>query len=146
MLFIAFITEADVVPQALQVYDADPIEELRARFEVLLRHVLTPRQINMTRLMIEEADTLPTIAKAFYERVMKRGHRHIATTLGRLASEQPDLNLQATEELAAIVTGAIFGELHIRALLGENSALEDNQIKQRIDATLALIFARRRPS
>lgn len=96
----------------------------------------------MTRLMIEEADTLPAMAKAFYERVMKRGHRHIAETLDRLVGAQAARDIGASEQLAAVVTGAVFGELHIRALLGESSAMSEAEIFQRIDIALNLLFAR----
>lgn len=141
-LFIAFVTEADVVPDKLVNCHADPLEELRQRFQILIRHVLSPRQIKMTRLMIEEADTLPAIAKAFYERVMKRGHCQIAATLNKLSLQRPDLSIIASERLAAVVTGAVLGELHIRALLGENSAITDTEISKRVDIALELVFGR----
>lgn len=143
-LFIAFVTEADIAPDKLTNGHSDPLEELRQRFQILIRHVLSPRQIKMTRLMIEEADTLPAIAKAFYERVMKRGHCQIAETLKKLCVQYPDLSIIASERSAAVVTGAVLGELHIRALLGETSAITDTEILQRVDIALELVFGQLR--
>ena len=144
-LFIAFINEAEVVPDALQLRHSDPREELRQRFLILLRHALSPRQIRMTRLMIEEADTFPTMAKAFYDRAMKRGNRYIAETLSRLAAEQPERDSGSAEQLAAIVTGAVFGELYLRALLCENSSMTETEMSRRIDVALGSVFAGSRP-
>lgn len=139
-LFADLISDIDTYPAgALAADPASSLKELRTRLLTLAELALSPRQIEVTRLVISEAGHSPELAEEFHERGIREGRRYLSEALQSFKAANPEAEIDDVERTAVTLFGAIIGDLHFRALLGEEPASR-RVLQSQIDSAIALVF------
>lgn len=145
-LFTDLISDLDTYPtSALEKNPASSGKELRHRLLTLAELALSRRQIEMTRLVISEARHTRELAEAFHEQGIKKGRRYLTQTLQSFKDANPDIEIHDVEWTAVALFGAIIGNLHFRALLGE-APVSHRVLQSQIDAAIELVLPNLRKS
>jgi AcrR family transcriptional regulator len=128
-LFRALVQSHDLVETWTQ-----PAEQadLRAILLRLASFILSPRQLNLTRLVISEARKSPDLAELFYRECIDKAQQMAGE---RLRSIAPDGTAAAQAGLMAdMILGATLGQLHLQALiLDVDRETLRKQLRERID-------------
>ncbi|MCC7250765.1 TetR/AcrR family transcriptional regulator [Hyphomicrobium sp.] len=139
-LFAALISFVEPYPaEALAENRPNSHEELRSRLLTLAEHALLRRHVEMTRLVIAEARHCPELAEEFHERAMRKGKKYLADTLKSFKDDNPGFAFQDIERTSVALFGAIIGDLHLRALLGEAPASR-RVLKSHIESAIELVL------
>lgn len=118
-LFTSLIHDIDGFASDLRFDPANSQKELRARLLKLAEVALSKRQVEVTRLVIAEARHCPELAEEFHAKAMRKGRAYLANALASFAEANPAIVIHDVENTAVTLFGAIIGDLHFRALLGE---------------------------
>lgn len=145
-LFTDLISDLDTYPASALTKDpASSLEELRARLLTLAELALSRGQIEMIRLVISEARHNPELAETFHEKGIKKGRRYLTESLQSFKNANPDIEIHDVEWTAVTLFGAIIGNLHFRALLGE-PPVSRRVLQSQIDAAIELVLPNLRKS
>lgn len=110
----------------------------------LTRHLQTLAEraqlhVEMTRLVISEAKHCPELAAIFRERAIRQGKRFFTDAVRSFQAAHNRHVSKDVEHTAAMLFGAIIGDLHLRVLLGEKP-LSRNKLQKHIDSAIKLIL------
>ena len=139
-LFTALIGDIDLYPST-RMHDtrADSREALRKRLLTLAELALGRRQVEMTRLVISEARHCPELTEEFHARAIRKGKDYLAHALRSYSESNPRNAIVDVESTAVALFGAVIGDLHLRALLGDEP-LSRRQLQRHIDSAMDLIL------
>jgi AcrR family transcriptional regulator len=139
-LFTALINVLDVYPtEALQPNPANSRKELRARLLSLAELALSRRQVEMTRLVISEARHCLELADEFHTKGVEKGRAYLVNALRSFQDANPRLEIPDIENTAITLFAAVIGDLHFRALLGEEPASR-RKLEAHIDKAMDLVL------
>lgn len=119
-LFVALVEESVPPPP-----DFDPSttrgleEELIELMEDVAGRALSPRQIAMTRLVIEETREAPELRRDFHERGVARGRAFLAERIERLAAKHGVDFGRDSLQVSDTLFGAVIGGAMVHALIGD---------------------------
>ena len=143
-LFAGLIADPPA-PPAGRAGPAGPPESLEAEFRALLGamtdFVLSPRQINLSRLVISEARKHPELAERFYATCVGSAVGSLTQTFVRRAAPlaPPGVDLA---RLADLIIGATLGPLPLRALmLNLDPETLREELRERMESALAVLRA-----
>lgn len=139
-LFTALINVVEIYPAAALENDpASSRKEFRARLLALAEIAMSRRQLEMTRLVISEARHCPELAEAFHAKAMNSGRAYLVHALQTFADANPEIAIPDIEGTAVTLFAAILGDIHFRALLGENVASR-RKLEAHIDSAINLVL------
>lgn len=139
-LFTALTNVIEIYPAA--ALDPDPAnsrKEFRARLLALAELAMSRRQVEMTRLVISEARHCPELAEEFHAKAMHQGRAYLVNALQTFADANPEIEIPDIEGTAVTLFAAILGDMHFRALLGENVASR-RKLEAHIDKAINLVL------
>ncbi len=120
--------------------DLPPLEALRLTLHNLVRFVLSPRQVLVTRLLIAAGNSEQGMASTFRDNVISRTMTHLAGLLSAIAAEGQH-EQDRLEALAKQLVGCAMGDLHVLALVGVPVGAIDRQIEAQVELAIALVPA-----
>lgn len=132
-------------PDAAGEPPSGPPESLEAEFRAVVSamtdFVLSPRQLNLTRLVISEAGKHPELAERFYATCVDCGVTELTQSFLRRVAPLAPPGVDIAR-LADLVIGATLGPLPIRALMLnlDPDTLRD-ELRERMDSALAVLRA-----
>lgn len=139
-LFTALTNVIEIYPaDALDPDPANSRKELRARLLSLAEVALSKRQVEMTRLVISEARHCPELAEEFHAKAMQKGRAYLVNALQTFADANPEIAIPDIEATAITLFAAILGDMHFRALLGEN-VVSRRKLEAHIDNAMNLVL------
>jgi len=118
-----------------------PLEALHLTLHNLVRFVLSPRQILVTRLLIAAGNSEQGMAMTFRDNVISRTMMHLAGLLSDIAGEQQHHSREQLEGMAKQLVGCAMGDLHVLGLVGLPVATIDAQIEAQVRMAVALVPA-----
>jgi AcrR family transcriptional regulator len=142
-LFSALIGDAGEFLQSNTISTRDPakiLQELRRRLLATAEFALSPRQIEITRLVISEAHHWPELAEEFHVRGLSRGLAFIAECLEHLRNANPDVDILDVQQTAAALCGAAIGDFHFRILLEKGLIYPRDQLLAQVDIALKIVL------
>jgi AcrR family transcriptional regulator len=139
-VFTALIHDIDGYPNGALTFDpANSRKELKARLLKLAQVALSRRQVEVTRLVISEARHCPELAVEFHAKAMQKGRAYLAGALQSFVDANPSIVIEDIETTAVTLFGAILGDLHFCALLGERP-VGGKKLEVHIDSCLDLVL------
>jgi AcrR family transcriptional regulator len=141
-LFIALIDSHDnprLSWDERELADLDASQLMRLLLGELARFVLSPRQINLSRLVISEATKNPELARRFYQDCVVRTRDFVTAQVAR----NPIVPVVSGIDPLAIAdtfVGGTLGSLQLKALMLDMSAEAiEAELEERMSATLAVL-------
>jgi TetR/AcrR family transcriptional repressor of mexJK operon len=147
-LFGALISESGDFLQSKAIRTQDPariLAELRRRLLELAAFALSPRQVEITRLVISEAHHWPELAEEFHARGVTRGVHFIAECLEHLRTADPAVDIPDIEQTAVALCGAAIGDFHFRVLLDQGITYPRSKLLAQVDIALKIVSSSNRP-
>lgn len=139
-LFTALISDIDLYPaDALHDDRTNSREALRKRLLTIAELALSKRQLEVTRLVISEARHYPELADEFHAKGIQKGKAYLVGALQSFQDANPTLAIPNIESTAITLFGAIIGDLHFRALLGE-APVSRRKLQAHIDTSMDLVL------
>ncbi|MBI1650863.1 TetR/AcrR family transcriptional regulator [Hyphomicrobium sulfonivorans] len=137
-IFSALISFVELYPEgALVAKNAATRADLTHHLQTIAERAQL--HVEMTRLVISEARHCPELAAVFRERTIRQGKRFFTDAVRAFQTSHNQNVSKDVEDTAAMLFGAIVGDLHLRALLGERP-LSRNKLQKHIDNALRLIL------
>jgi AcrR family transcriptional regulator len=142
-LFGALISDAGEFLKSATISTQNPaqiIAELRRRLLEMAAFALSPRQVEITRLVISEAHHWPELAEEFHARGVTRGVSFIAECLDHLRNADPGIAIQDVQQTAVALCGAAIGDFHFRVLLEKGLTYPRDQLLAQVDIALRIVL------
>jgi len=121
--------------------DLPPLEALHLTLHHLVRFVLSPRQILVTRLLIAAGNSEQGMATTFRDNVISRTMTHLSGLLAEIALDRQSHDSERLEGVAKQLVGCAMGDLHVLGLVGVPIATIDAQIEAQVRMAVALVPA-----
>ncbi len=121
--------------------DLPPLEALHLTLHHLVRFVLSPRQILVTRLLIAAGNSEQGMATTFRDNVISRTMTHLSGLLADIAGDEHRHDRERLEGMAKQLVGCAMGDLHVLGLVGVPVATIDAQIEAQVRMAIALVPA-----
>lgn len=142
-IFGALVGDAGEFPKSHAIGPQDPaqiIAELRRRLLELASFALSPRQVEITRLVISEAHHWPELAEEFHARGVTRGVSFIAECLEKLRDARRDIDVPDVHQTAVALCGAAIGDFHFRVLLENGLIYPRDKLLAQVDLALKIVL------
>lgn len=142
-LFDVLADDEETYMQAMDLgVDLPPLDALRVSLHNLVRFVLSPRQILVTRLLIAAGNSEQDMATTFRDNVISRTMAHLADLLFAISGGERDRHRQEQfEAMAKQLVGCALGDLHVLGLVGVPVSAIDEQIEAQVRMAIALVPA-----
>jgi AcrR family transcriptional regulator len=149
-IYVVFPSKADLFdallldrlePISAPIPDDDrPLAEVLCEFlTTYARLALSPRRMELTRLMIAESHQSPDVAKAIQRLPICRGEGALDSWL-RIQARRGKLTLRDSREAGAMLLGMSIGEMLLVQLLKAQPALNKAQITRRIESSVRMFL------
>lgn len=117
----------------------DARTELRCRLQAMVRYIMSPRQVRLTRLLISEAERTPKLARDFHDRVISKARRYLSEAVERASDEGVGPKVEDVDQMTSTLLGAALARNHLGALFGRSPKPTRQQMEDQVDTALRLL-------
>ena len=100
--------------------------------------IMSPRRIELARLVLTESRTAPELGAAFFENGVKRGHDALVQMIRQIGTKQGS-GFGNPDELADLLMGGILGHRFYAVLIGHSPAPSPSEIAEKIEVLLDFV-------